>query len=99
MNLLRVLGWGLMLVAVTSPAAGPFDSGSNPGSSVQFPIPPQGPQRETGNPAPRRVSGEVGREPMSADERRQLRRDIQDAGKDIYRPARQRRGDPRRSGR
>ncbi len=48
---------------------------------------------------PQRGDKETDRGRMSADERRQLRRDIQDAGKDIYRPARQRRGDLRRSGR
>jgi hypothetical protein len=36
---------------------------------------------------------------MNPEERRQLRRDIQDAGKDIYRPAQQERRDGRRSGR
>lgn len=37
------------------------------------------------------------RERMSPEERHQLRRDIQDAGKDIYYRERQRRADPRRS--
>ena len=61
------------------------------------------PQREAGQPAmPQRNmrgSAENDRGRMSPDERRQLRRDIQDAGKDIYRPSRQGRGDGRRSGR
>lgn len=98
MKLFRVLGWGLMLVAVASPAAGAFDSGGNPESSVQIPASQPGPRREADHSAPQRGSGETERR-MSADERRQLRRDIQDAGKDIYRPVRQGRGDPRRSAR
>ena len=40
-------------------------------------------------------AGDPGR--MSPDERRQLRRDIQDAGKDIYRPVRQGPPDRRRA--
>lgn len=99
MKLFRFLGWGLMLVAVASPAAGPFDSGGNPVSSVQVPGTQPGPRREADRPAPQRGQSETDRGRMSADERRQLRRDIQDAGKDIYRPARQGREDPRRSGR
>jgi len=52
------------------------------------------PQRDT------RGSGDADRGRMSPDERRQLRRDIQDAGKDIYRPAQQQgRGDGKQSGR
>lgn len=97
MKLFRVLGWGLMLVAIASPAAGPFDSGGNPGSSVQVPATQPGPRREADRSAPQRGENETDRGRMSADERRQLRRDIQDAGRDIYRPAPQRRRDPRRS--
>ena len=99
MKLFRFLGWGLMLVAVASPAAGPYESGGNPASSVQVPATQPGPRREADRPVPQRGENETDRGRMSADERRQLRRDIQDAGKDIYRPARQRREDPRRSGR
>ena len=99
MKLFRALGWGLMLAAVASAAAGPSDSGANPGSSVQVPASPPGPQREADRPAPQGAAGEGGRGRMSVDERRQLRRDIQDAGKDIYRPARHARGETPRSGR
>ena len=99
MKLFQVLGWGLMLVAVASPAAGAFDSGGNPESSVQIPASQPGPRREADQSAPQRGENETDRARMSADERRQLRRDIQDAGKDIYRPVRQGRRDPRRSGR
>lgn len=60
------------------------------------------PQRAAEQPRPQRDTHgadttERGR--MNPEERRQLRRDIQDAGKDIYRPARQGQGDSRRSGR
>jgi hypothetical protein len=99
MKLFRALGWGLMLAAVASAAAGASDSGGNPRSSVQVPASQPGPQRETNGPAPQRAAGEAGPGRMSTDERRQLRRDIQDAGKDIYRPARHARGETRRSGR
>ena len=60
------------------------------------------PRRGADRPMPQRDmrgSDETDRGRMSTDERRQLRRDIQDAGKDIYRPAPQGRGDGRRSGR
>jgi len=57
-------------------------------------------EREMDRSAPGREArgaDEVERSRMNPDERRQLRRDIQDAGKDIYRPAPQKRGDRRRS--
>lgn len=62
--------------------------------------------RESDRAAPRRDmrdmrdirgGGDPGRGHMNPEERRQLRRDIQDAGKDIYRQAPPRRGDGRRS--
>jgi hypothetical protein len=105
-----VLGLGLMAaVAAISAAAGPFDSGVNFRPLMQNqPSPPgpqrgadrPGPQREADRPAPQRdtrAPGEADRGRMSADERRQLRRDIQDAGKDIYHGERQapRRAAPR----
>jgi hypothetical protein len=99
MKFSRFFGVGLMLVAVASPAAGPYEAGGNPASSVQVPASQPRPRREADRPTPQRGEDETDRGHMSADERRQLRRDIQDAGKDIYRPARQRREDPRRSGR
>ena len=64
----------------------------------QRPVP--GREREAEKSAPRREMrgpGDAERGRMNPEERRQLRRDIQDAGKDIYRPAPQKRGDPRRS--
>lgn len=91
-------GWSLMLAVASMPAAAaPVYSDGNPGSSVQVPSSPPGPRRGADVPAPQRAAGEAGRGHMSVDERRQLRRDIRDAGKDIYRSARQGRGDPRRS--
>jgi len=50
------------------------------------------PQREADRPAPQRETrapGAADRGRMSPDERRQLRRDIQDAGRDIYHRDRQ----------
>ena len=63
------------------------------------------PQRGAEQPMPQRDmrgmgDGERGRGRMSPEERRQLRQDIQEAGKDIYRaPHQGRGGDQRRSGR
>lgn len=58
------------------------------------------PQREADRLMPQRDTrgtGEADRGRMSPDERRQLRRDIQDAGRDIYHPARQAPEESRRS--
>ena len=62
------------------------------------------PQRGAEQPMPQRGmgamgEGERGRGRMSQEERRQLRQDIQEAGKDIYPAPRQGRGDQRRAGR
>jgi len=59
------------------------------------------PQRGAEQPMPQRGmgamgEGERGRGRMSPEERRQLRQDIQDAGKDIYRAPRQGRGGEQR---
>jgi hypothetical protein len=57
-------------------------------------------ERETERSAPGRETrggGEAERSRMNPDERRQLRRDIQDAGRDIYRQAPQKSRDRRRS--
>ena len=69
---------------------------------IQVQSPQPEPPREAARPVPQRDTrgpGETDRGRMNPDERRQLRRDIQDAGKDIYRPASQGRGDGRRPGR
>jgi len=60
--------------------------GFRPFAQVQQPPRPE-PQREAARPEPARdmrAPGVPDRGRMSPDERRQLRRDIQDAGKDIY---------------
>jgi hypothetical protein len=100
MKVFLVLGWGLMAAGAAIPvAAAAFDSGANfrPFTQNQ-PVPP-GLQREADRPVPQRMTrapGEAERGRMSPDERRQLRRDIQDAGRDIYHRERQA---PRRAGR
>lgn len=91
----------LIAAGSANPAvAGPYEAGMGFRPLVQDQRPRPGPQREAERPAPQREQrgpGEAGRGRMTPDERRQLRRDIQDAGKDIYHPARQGRGDPRGS--
>jgi hypothetical protein len=93
MKLFLILGWSLMAAAAAIPAAAaPFDSGTNFQPFVQNQPPPPGPQREADRPAPQRdtrAPGEADRGRMSPDERRQLRRDIKDAGRDIYHRDRQ----------
>jgi hypothetical protein len=79
----------LIVAAATNAAvAGPFERGSGfrPFAQAQ-PSRPE-PRREVARPVPQRDlrgSGDADRGRMNPDERRQLRRDIQDAGKDIYR--------------
>ncbi len=89
-------------VAANVAVAGPFERemGFRPFAQAQSPRP--APQRDAARPEPQRDprgAGGADRGRMSPDERNQLRRDIQDAGRDIYRPAQQGRGDGRRSGR
>jgi hypothetical protein len=90
MKLFLVLGWGLMMAGAAIPAAAaPFDSGADFRPFMQNQPPWFGPQRDAGRPPPppqrdTRPPGETERGRMSPDERRQLRRDIQDAGRDIY---------------
>ena len=72
--------------------AGPFEREMRFRPFAQAQMPRPEPQREATRPAPQRDmrgSGETDRGRMNPDERRQLRRDIQDAGKDIYRRDRQ----------
>lgn len=99
MKILLVLGWGLMAALAAMPAAAaPFDSGGDVRPFMQNRPSRPDPRREVERPAPQQRDahppGEADRARMSPEERRQLRRDIQDAGRDIYRPARQGRGDP-----
>jgi hypothetical protein len=89
-------------VAANMAVAGPFGDAMRFLPSVQAQSTQPEPQRNTARPAPQRDMrgpGEADRGRMNPEERRQLRRDIQDAGKDIYRPAQQERRDGRRSGR
>jgi hypothetical protein len=95
--LVLLLAWGLMLAVASMPAAAaPVDSGGNAGPSVQLPSSRPAPRREADRP-PRIGAGETEDSRMSVDERRQLRRDIENAGRDIYRTAAQRRGGGHRS--
>jgi hypothetical protein len=100
MKFILVLSCGLMAAVASMPSmAAPFDSGADFRPFMQNqPLPP-GPRREADRYAPQREMrppGEADRGRMSPDERRQLRRDIHDAGRDIYHRDRQ---PPRRSGR
>jgi len=95
MKLLLTNCLGMALVAIANPvAADAFERGFGFRPGVQDQRVPAEPQRTADKPAPpremppqrgMRVPGEADRGRMSPDERRQLRRDIQDAGKDIYR--------------
>ena len=96
MKLLGVLCLGLIAAASAIPAAAdPFERGMGFRPMVQDKRQRPEPKRAAERPAPQRADkpapqrevpapGETDRGRMSPDERRQLRRDIQDAGKDIY---------------
>jgi hypothetical protein len=88
MNVLLSVCFGLALAFVAGPVlAQPFPPGQGQGQG-QGTAP--SPQRGVDQPMPRREmpgAPEADRGRMNPDERRQLRRDIQDAGRDIYRPA------------
>jgi len=102
MKLLNIVSCGLIVACIGLPA-GAFaqESGFRPQAEDQRPQ--SGQQAGPGQPMPRRElrdggglgQGERGR--MSPDQRRQLRQDIQEAGKDIYRGPRQGRGEGRRA--
>ena len=102
-RILAVFCFGLIAAAVAPPAAAdPFERGMGFGPFVQDRRGRPEPQREAARPEPQRdlrAPGQADRGRMSPDERRQLRRDIQDAGRDIYRPSREAPSDRRRSGR
>ena len=88
MRYLPMLCLGLIAVAgANAAAADPFERGLGFRLFVQDQRPRPEPQRAAERPAPQRETrapGEADRGRMSPDERRQLRRDIQDAGKDLY---------------
>ena len=101
MKFSTILCCGLIAAGGAGPAlAAPYGEGMGFPPLVQDQRPRPEPQREAQRPAPQRDlrgSGDAGRGRMNPEERRQLRRDIQDAGKDVYPPAPQGRGDARRS--
>jgi len=97
MKFLRMLCLALIAAAGASAAAAdPFERGMVFRPFVQDQRPRPEPQRAAERSAPQRETrapGETDRGRMNPDERRQLRRDIQDAGKDLYhreRPAHRR---------
>jgi hypothetical protein len=89
-------------VAASVAVADPFGQEMRFRPLIQVQSPQPEPPREAARPVPprdMRAPVEVDHGRMNPDERRQLRRDIQNAGRDIYRPAPQPRRDAGRSGR
>jgi hypothetical protein len=83
----------LLLSAATLPAHAFPGGGVGRGGWMQVKDRPQQPQRERQFPQPQRPpdadrQGQQGQQRMSPDERRQLRRDLHDAGRDVYPPRR-----------
>ena len=103
MKYLPIYCFCLIAAAVASPAAAdqfvdrrmgfrPFIQDQRPRLEAQRGADRRAPQREMDSRTPQRemrAPGEADRGRMSPDERRQLRRDIQDAGRDIYQRDRQ----------
>lgn len=104
MKFLNVVFCGLIACGLALPAAA-FAQGTGFRPPVDIQRSQQGQQGAPAQPAPRRDMRDGGgmgmgqgeRGHMSPDERRKLRQDIQDAGKDIYRSPRQGRAEGRRS--
>jgi hypothetical protein len=94
MKFLLFLGWGLMMAVAAMPAAAAsVHSGGNAESSGQARPSRSLAPRRIDNRAPQPGARETERTSMSIDQRRQLRRDIENAGREIYRnPAPGRRG-------
>jgi len=92
MKILTFVSCSLVAAGIAFPAgAGAFGQETGSGPSAQDQRSRPDPQRSTDRTVPQRDMrgmGQGGRGGMSPDERQQLRRDIRDAGKDIYRPAR-----------
>jgi hypothetical protein len=83
----------LLFSAATLPAHAFPGGGVGRGGWMQVKDRPQQPQRERQFPQPQRPpdadrQGQQGQQRMSPDERRQLRRDLHDAGRDVYPPRR-----------
>lgn len=83
----------LLLSAATLPAHAFPGGGVGRGGWMQVKDRPQQPQRDRQFPQPQRPpdadrQGQQGQQRMSPDERRQLRRDLHDAGRDVYPPRR-----------
>ena len=77
----------IALFAASVAAAGSLAEETRFPLFAQAQLPRPEPQREAVRPVPQRdprEAADADRGRMSPDERRQLRRDIQDAGKDIY---------------
>ncbi len=86
---------GIAAAGLAGPAAAaPF--GREPAQDQRPRPDPQGEAQQGVPQRGMRGTNETERDRMSPEQRHQLRRDIQDAGKDIYRPMRQGRGERRR---
>lgn len=104
MRILSFVSCALIAAAAAMPAGeGARAQGMGLRPMVQDQRAQPGQQRRAERPMPRRDMDESeqrgGGGRMSPEERRQLRQDIQDAGKDIYRQQRQERRNSRRSDR
>ncbi len=100
---LNIVSCGLLAAGIALPGAA-FAQGMGFRPPIQDQRSQPAPQRGAEQPMPQRGmggmgEGERGRDRMSPEERRQLRQDIQDAGRDIYRAPRQGHGEQRRGGR
>ena len=98
---LNIVSCGLLAAGIAMPGAA-FAQGMGFRPFVQQQRPRPEPQRGAEQPMPQRDPRGADaneRDRMSPEERRQLRQDIQDAGRDIYRAPRQGHGEQRRGGR
>ena len=93
------LAVGLVL-ALPASAAGPFgrDMQFRPFAQQQQQRPPRDFQRDADRRTPQRDNTQNDRGTLSPEDRRQLRRDINDAGRDIYRGPAQGQGQGQRPG-
>lgn len=82
--LLTVLGFGLPVEAQPGPGGGRFARERQGG--VQRPLPPRRDDSHFQRRGGDRAGGEDARRALTPEQRRELRRDIGDAGREIYRP-------------